>query len=93
MPTTRTPAAPRVEISTNARMRFHRDGQTYEPAEMISYHTSDPKVPTVFQSLRDGAVFLKITNGEIKSVDEHEVPAIARQYRVPELVRSLRVAG
>ena len=74
-------------------MCFKREGQSYDRAEMISYHTTDPAVPTVFQSLRDGAVFLRIDSGRIEPVEDHEIATIADRYSVPELVRMARVAG
>jgi hypothetical protein len=64
----------------------------YDPSEMTSYHTTDPDVPTVFQSLRDGAVFLK-NNGNIEAVPESDVARIAMRYRVPELLRPMRYAA
>ncbi len=72
--------------------QFQRDGQMYDPSEMTSYHTTDPDVPTVFQSLRDGAVFLKI-NGSIQAVPDGDVARIAMRYRVPELLRPIRYAA
>jgi hypothetical protein len=63
----------------------------YDRSEMVSYHTTDPAVPTVFQSLRDGAVFLRI-NGSIEPVDDGDIPQVAMRYRVPELLRPMRIA-
>jgi len=73
-------------------MKFHHSGRDYERSELASYHTTDPKVSTVFQSLRDGAVFLKI-NGDIKPVADRELPKIAQRYRVPEILRLTRGAA
>jgi hypothetical protein len=79
-------------VQTPKPMRFQHSGREYQRCELTSYHTIDPKVSTVFQSLRDGAVFLKI-NGDIKPVADRELPNIAQRYRVPEILRMARSAA
>jgi len=81
-----------VSIRIAKPLKFHHSGRDYDRSELASYHTTDPKVSTVFQSLRDGAVFLKI-NGDIKAVADRELPTIAQRYRVPEILRLTRGAA